>query len=308
MDFERFTRRLFPASRGSYTKDELALLQKEAEVSRAFRDSEKFVKKETGTLQLFLKFMDLRLNTRIKTEEIPAIDRELKDILADLKEERLKTLDNLGPKAPSAPASFQNHHPDALVGEIRTYLATRKNQKYDPDPLQSGFVIHLNLANGNNKESFGKVIMSGAKVLWTLDVEHILSIGDPRSAKHSVVAVGKDVKAAGIAQLKIDEKEDMYRTVESYKKRVIEYQQALQKAEKELDKQDILANIEEMERSIEDLQTSLGQWTPKQDAEPIVILDFDSGHYTPSKAWGDAVQGWNDAGFKVEWSRDARHV
>lgn len=305
MDFERFTKWGVLSNWGWYSPAEKALLAKELAVSQAFKQSEKFVKKETFTISLFVKFMDIRLNNSVKTSEIPAIDRELDGILAGLKEHRLETLDKLGPDAPGASAPFKNHQPDALVGEIRSYLAVRKKQGHNGDPLKSSFVIHLNLANvAPTLEQFQTVINSGAKVLWTLDVENILSIGDPQHAKHSVVAVGKDVQAAGIAQLKISDKKDMYLAIENYKQRITEYRRQYEQNPEDL----YLQQIETMQKDVDLWQETLGDWTPEHEAEPTVVLDFDSGHYTPSAAWGPAAGGWNKAGYKVEWSRTARHV
>jgi len=306
VDFERFTKWGALSNWGWYSGPERALLAKELEVSKAFTKSEGFIKKEESVLKLFVKFMAIRLNTSVTAAEMGTIDQDLDAILADLKEERLKTLDKLGPNAPSAPAPFSNHQKDALVGEIRSYLATRKKQEYDPDPLKSGFVIHLNLnlPAPPTLDQFQLVVKSGAKVLWTYDVDGILSIGDPRSTKHSIVAVGKDVKAAGIAQKKIDQNEDAFHTLEQYKRDV----ESLNEQLRIKFDSDVQANKEYKEQEIKILQESLGSWTPKPESNAPVILDFDSGHYTPSGAWGDAVKAWNKAGFQVEWSRDARHV
>jgi len=38
------------------------------------------------------------------------------------------------------------------------------------------------------------------------------------------------------------------------------------------------------------------------------VLDFDSGHYTPSEAWRRTVSAWNQLGYTVEFNPLGRHT
>jgi hypothetical protein len=140
--------------------------------------------------------------------------------------------------------------------------------------------------------------------LYTLDVDDILSIGDPRSTKHSVVAVGKDCKAAGIAQLAIDSKTDMYFSMEDHTRKAANFRRMLQ------DKQDpsVEENAKYYEAEAKKLKDVLQGWTPPPIETRIIELDFDSGHYAPSKAWKPAMEAWSAIGYTPRWSREAKHV
>ena len=88
------------------------------------------------------------------------------------------------------------------MNDIRVHLGHRKQRGAVQDPFLKGFVIHYQADLRNHGAvNFHKMIATGKPVLWALDVEGYLSIGDPQSNKHSVVVAGKKVYGAGTAQL-----------------------------------------------------------------------------------------------------------
>jgi hypothetical protein len=311
MQFARFTQYGTLSNWGWYSTAEKALLKKEDDVSKHFTRLEPFMKKKTELLVLFMDFMSIRVNHAVTALEMPQISQELDDIDASVKALRLDALDAAGDDVPQPTQTFKNHQPDALVGEIRTYLEYRKLNKYDTtNPFASGFVIHLNLKNLNTRTKFREIIDSGQKVNWALDKDDILSIGDPKSTKHSVVAVGQDVWAAGIAQLDLDPKLDLYLAMMGEADRVRAFETQAANTSDEKKKKELEENAKYWQGEVDRFNLALNGWKPPVDAVKgdTVVLDFDSGHYTPSGAWKAAKEGWNTVGYKVKWSRDARHV
>jgi hypothetical protein len=48
---------------------------------------------------------------------------------------------------------------------------------------------------------------------------------------------------------------------------------------------------------------------PEEDAAKIgktVVVDFDSGHYTPSEAWRRTASAWRKLGYTVEFNPEGR--
>lgn len=317
MNFKRFTQYGTLSNWGWYSNDEKALLKKEDELVKYFRSLEPFMKKNSDLLGLFMDFMAIRLDNAIETAQIPHVSAELDRIEAAVKELRLTRLDLGGDDVPEPTKLFENHQPAALAGEIRTYLQYRKtNAKvvgngsdahYETDPpFKVGFVIHL---NDQTREQFKSIIDTGCKVLWALDENDILSIGDPKSTKHSVVAVGKKVWGAGIAQLEIDSRLDAYLAMVSERERALDMRNKASDATGKT-KEEYEDNAKYLEQKADEYEQGLDGWQPPNEGgrPDTVVLDFDSGHYTPSGAWKAAQRAWSDVGYKVKWSRDARHV
>lgn len=208
------------------------------------------------------------------------------------------------------PPVFQNHHPDALPAEIRSYLEFRKTNHYSDD-LRAGFVEHLDLQHPR-ADRFNEIMRSGMRVNWTYDVDDILSIGDPRSTKHSVVALGKDVHGAGTAQIKLDPATENYLaarelrlTAEEYRKQADTYRRDGRHADAGIC-DDEANGCEKTARELEDELPD--GFRPEQGGPMTVILDFDSGHYTPRGAREISASAWVRAGYIVEWSTDSRFV
>jgi hypothetical protein len=147
---------------------------------------------------------------------------------------------------------------------------------------------------------------TGSKVLYTLDVAGILSIGDPRSTKHSVVAVGQTVKAAGIAQLEIDDRTDVYMSMRDYEQRARDLQATIDTDGDP--KKDLAANVAYYRHEAQELRVKLAGYVPPPVLTRNVLIDFDSGHYAPSKAWREAMAAWTAAGYRAKWNPESRRV
>jgi hypothetical protein len=143
-------------------------------------------------------------------------------------------------------------------------------------------------------------------VLYKVDVHDILSIGDPASTKHSVVAVGEKCKAAGIAQLEIDDRTDVYKSMKDYERKGVEIRQRI--ADKGDPKGDLVANAEYYEKQVADLGVQLNGYVPPPVASKTIMIDFDSGHYAPNQAWKEAMTAWAAAGYTAKWSTISRRV
>ncbi len=293
MKFARFATYGLFSNWGSYTEAENELLSLEGDIAKLIKDNQWIVEVVSAkqTVQNFLTIQTNNSVLEIEMQEIGRKLREIKDTLASV----------IG-KSPT----FRNHQPDALVGEIRTHLAHRKDAQF------TGFgakVIHyqadLRLHNAAN---FHALLAKGQKVLWALDVDGYLSIGDPIGNKHSVVAVGHDVKGAGIAQLKIDQKTDTYLSMVDQNTRALALESQARETNDKKKKEELVENAEYLKKMAKEYRSALGSWTPPANSEKIIELDFDSGHYAPREAWKESTKAWNAAGYKVVWSSTAKFV
>ncbi len=308
MQFNRFTRFGFFSNWGSYSPTEVRLLDKEAEVGQYINSLEGFIRAKAPVKWLINRFRQIELNTAVKENEYSSLEVELDQMIKGIKEIRLNVLNRGGKDIPNAPTTFPNHQPAALVGEIQTFLDYRKRNRNKGDFFSTGFVIHYQAdLKQNNAANFHQVVRSGGKVLYTLDVDGILSIGDPRSTKHSVVAVGKQCKAAGIAQLEIDDRTDMYKSMIDQKSRALDLKTRLENGEDD-PKNDLRNNMEYLQHEAQSLESQLNGWVPPVNQTNTVLIDFDSGHYHPNQAWKEAMQGWAMAGYKAKWNPDSRRV
>ena len=302
MKFYRFSGRF--SNWGWYSPTETRLLKKEREAGEYLAALEGFVR-ATGTYrQLAQQFRVIQLNTQVKESEYGAVEKQLDDIIANLAEKRLRMLDKGGAKIPAAPRTFPNHQPEALIGEIRNYLAARSIDRSNPHTAAPGFVIHY---GASTAEAFKAKIQTGGKVLYTVDVDNILSIGDPRTAKHSVVAVGKDCKAAGIAQLEIDPRMDVYLSAQDYRNRAGDLQRQIDLGVPD-PRGELKANHSYLIDSASQLEVGLQGYIPPVIVSDTVSIDFDSGHYAPSAAWKEAMAAWRTAGYVAKWSRTSRRT
>jgi hypothetical protein len=288
---------------GWYSPTETALLKKEREAGEYVDSLEDFVRGTGAYQRIVQRFRAIELNTKVKESEYGAVGKELDDIVSELAAKRLRVLDKGGARIPDATKVFPNHQPDALIGEIRSYLAARKIDRANPETTTPGFVIHYHV---NTAEAFKARIQTGGKVLYTVDVDDILSIGDPRTAKHSVVAVGKTCKAAGIAQLEIDPRTDIYLSAQDYRNRAADLQHQIDEGH------DARGDLEENRRYLvkeaKQLEVGLQGYVPPPIDSLTVLIDFDSGHYAPSAAWKEAMGAWRSAGFTAKWSPTSRRT
>jgi Domain of unknown function (DUF4157) len=204
--------------------------------------------------------------------------------------------------------------PANLTQQQRRFLAGRFTGLNDRQVYERGFIVRYQ----NYPERFHRMMRQG-KVLWTLDVDNILSIGSPANNKHAVVAGGKDVWAAGEASLKS--------AVDYYKERGDITDKHLNLwgdiAGKDLEiatwiqlgqNNDAQRVTQEKNELIQEIggQTVFDWITQIQEeiapGDLTVVLDFGSGHYAPRGAWKKATDAWKAAGFKVEWDSRSQWV
>lgn len=302
MKFYRFSGRF--SNWGWYSPTESRLLKKEREAGEYVAALEDFVRATATYGRWVARFRAIQMNTQVKESEYSAVEKELDDITAELAEKRLRMLDKGDAKIPDAPRTFPNHQPAALIGEIQNYLAARSIDRSNPQTAAPGFVIHY---SAGTAEAFRAKIQTGGKVLYTVDVDNILSIGDPRTAKHSVVAVGKDCKAAGTAQLEIDSRMDVYLSAQDYRNRAADLQRQIDLGAPDL-RGELEANRAYLIDAASQLEVGLQGYIPPLIVSETVSIDFDSGHYAPSGAWKEAMAAWRAAGYVAKWSRTSRRT
>jgi hypothetical protein len=303
MRFNRFTVLGFLSNWGWYSAAETTLLALEDTVGRELASLEDFIRAKPPVKALLTRFAQIRSNNAVKESQYGALTLELQRMAEEAKQIRLNVLNRGGTDIPDAPVTFPNHQPGALVGEIRTFLEYRKTNRAKGDPFRAGFVIHY---NASRQAEFDAVMDTGSKVLYTLDVAGILSIGDPRSTKHSVVAVGQTVKAAGIAQLEIDDRTDVYMSMRDYEQRARDLQATIDTDGDP--KKDLAANVAYYRHEAQELRLKLAGYVPPPVLTRNVLIDFDSGHYAPSKAWREAMAAWTAAGYRAKWNPESRRV
>jgi hypothetical protein len=304
MRFSRFTSYGRLTDWGWYSTKEKELLELERKVAKRLTKYE-WASEIAKVKPLVQEFLKIQTNTSVQFEQYGEIESRLKSML--------EILTNLTKR--EVPV-FSNHQPDALVGEIRTHLAARSLARAGRVGPTTAMVIHFNtryaetIGNGipdPRLVSFCQMIDSGQKVLWAFDIEEILSIGDPGSNKHSVVAVGQEVFGAGTAQLKLDPKTDQYLAMQDSARRAMEFEnRAGQLEEGDRARNDLLENAMELRKWVEIERQALGDWQPPAHGTRKIELDFDSGHYAPRSAWLASEAAWVMAGYEPEWSTTSK--
>lgn len=280
------------------------MLATELKVGQYLASLEDFIRRKQLVKNLIHEFQMIQNRNDVKESEYSALQVKLDSLAEQAKKIRLEVLSRGGSDVPDAPKTFPNHQPAALIGEIRSFLEHRKQNRHKQDPFSSGFVIHYHTTTAG---AFKEIVNTGSKVLYTVDVDGILSIGDPKSTKHSVVAVGKECKAAGIAQLEIDDRRDLYEGMRDYERKALEMQKQLN--EKGDDKEGSLkANIAYCMQQANERSIQLAGWTPPVQNINTVLIDFDSGHYSPRQAWKEALQAWRTVGYTAKWNANSRWV
>jgi hypothetical protein len=168
------------------------------------------------------------------------------------------------------------------------YQHYKKNRNAPED--QRPFIIHYN--NSTARDFHTKLAMK-QKFLWTIDTDGILSIGSTQHNFHAVVAAFADVFAAGTGSLETCKEEDeFFMNLE------------LERLYKQV-----------KEDGVDDRDNhyfpppSLKGLLKKPNVKPTnrVILDFDSGHYHPSKCWAITEHVWQQAGYVAVKSTTSRH-
>lgn len=304
MRFSRFNSYGFLSNWGWYSPKEKELLETELKVGQYLASLEDFVRRKQLVKNLIQEFQAIQNRNDVKESEYGALQVKLESLADQARKIRLEVLSRGGSDIPDAPKTFPNHHPTALIGEIRSFLEYRKQNRHRPNPFSSGFVIHY---HATTAVAFKAIVNTGSKVLYTLDVNGILSIGDPKSTKHSVVAVGKECKAAGIAQLEIDDRRDLYEGMKDCERKAQDMQEDLNKQgdDREGSKK---ANITYYQQQAKERKIQLQGWTPPVQDINTVLIDFDSGHYAPRQAWKEALQAWRAAGYAAKWNPNSKWV
>lgn len=296
MKFARFDS--FLSFLSSYSTVERALLDKELAVAKYLKQNPwlSAVPKAQPEIKSFL---DIQMNRAVREDEYFSIAVELDSILQNLK--------NFTGKADRA---FDNRQPDALVIEIRNHLANRRAARQNPGQANLAKVISYKADLRNHKAAnFHAMMATRQQVLWTLDTEGYLSIGDPNGNKHSVVAVGKTVLGAGLARLKIEARDDAYFSALDQRQRAKECRRmAAASGITDKDKQVYLENADMMDQMAKAYEEELGSYRPSSKSLRLVELDFDSGHYAPREAWRPSTKAWNEAGYEVVWSSTSKFV
>lgn len=303
MRFSRFSSLGFLTNWGWYSPKEKELLELETEIARQLTANPQII--GVGRMvSLVPEFLALQNNQSVDVADYGAIEIKLKTLR-----------DNINGLIKSTNPVFRNHQPDALVGEIRTHLAMRTNARAGRARRTTAIIVHFNpnfpkTHQGQQDPRLGQfreLIATGQKFLWAYGVDDILSIGDPNSNKHSVVAVGKDVYGAGIVQLKLDPRTDQYMAMMDQDARAAEMEKnARQFPETDSTRKLLLENAGELRKMADFERKALSGWVPPQHASEVVELDFDSGHYSPRAAWVKAEEAWGLAGYRVEWSTTSR--
>jgi len=209
-------------------------------------------------------------------------------------------------------------HSSKLTKEQTAFLAgTLMDAK---SAFDRGFIARYQ----DDPAHFKKMIAFGS-VMWTLDVQGVLSIGSERQGnKHAVVSGGMDVWGAGKAEIEsaytkllsdgaVTRKDlEQFINIEEWQGKIDQYKQQGMKPS-----------------DYKNLVDEVGEWTAQLGAEKYqqikllventteemvkqatqtVVLDFDSGHYQPKLGWKKAHDAWTAAGFNVKWNSMGRFV
>jgi hypothetical protein len=170
-------------------------------------------------------------------------------------------------------------------------------------------------------------IRTGALLIWVFTVDGRLTVGAGNETKHSVLAGGADVWAAGRVQLKIDEALDSYHSWRQMLDDAAAYAESSD-SEVALGAAAYYAMADEIRSEHEGAWKSAGfgldrsqthdaknDETGKEEqlieqtdenAREVVVVDFDSGHYQPTKAWQQTIHVWESLGYQVEFDPSGR--
>lgn len=307
MQFHRFTQLGCLSNWGWYSPQEKQLLSQEVAVGKAISELEPFIR-TSPSLQIHLnEFHAIQTNMSVRVQEYATVGQDLDRLAKAIVTARLNILNADGDDIPASAGAFLNHHPEALIGEIQSFLEYQHAQRQAGrvDPFEVGFRIKYQ----QDPAEFDEIMEAGGKVLYTVSIDDILTIGDPRSTKHSVVAAGVDCKAAGIAQLDIDEKTDVYRAAQDYLQQVqVLDQRMLGLSPDSHAWKEFKENRDVKQEGADELLAGLAGWVPPPQQTRRVLINFDSGHYTPHSAWKEAMAAWRAAGYEPRWSPDSRRV
>lgn len=226
---------------------------------------------------------------------------------ADLPEDQVKDAPVLGPTHsskldPNQTAFLAGKLIDAKAAFDRGFIA-----RYQDDPAH-----------------FKKMIAFGS-VMWTLDVQGVLSIGSERQGnKHAVVSGGMDVWGAGKAEIEsaytrllsegaVTRKDlEQFINIEEWQGKIDQYKRQKMNPS---DYKNLVDEVAEWTQQLgvdkyQQIKLLVEQTTSEMEkqATQTVVLDFDSGHYQPKLGWKKAHDAWTAAGFNVKWNSMGRFV
>jgi hypothetical protein len=336
MSFARFSSWGPLSNWGSYSKEETELLRRETELARFLATLEPWAASDAAIMRELTTFSGVQKGT-IAEPQYKDASQGMSGIEDRVRVRRAALLNENPNRGGEAPV-FKNHHPDALVGEIEQFLgrrgidasafllnvpipgendafeAERAHAKSDAD-LEREFETALQ----QRVAQFHAKIASEGELLWVYSIEGILGIGSKDENKHSVVGRGSDVWAAGTVRLKIDEGETHFGRYRTAQQKIGFFTEMIAKLE-----QDTTIDESKRKHQIMEFKANLAYQSGDADqakaeyeklgfdpeqagkAAKTVIVDFDSGHYTPSKAWARAAWAWRNLGYKVEFNPHGR--
>jgi hypothetical protein len=180
------------------------------------------------------------------------------------------------------------------------------------DPL---WLKALEASIGERMTRLREKLESYGEMNWTYSTDGLLSAGSKEDSKHPVVGAGADVWAAGTVRLKISEGETLWRRWKSGMEKAEGYRQqaAAVKADTSLTEKERGVKLKDLEISEKTYLEDAGLnkeayeaagYAPEAQAttKKTVVVDFDSGHYTPSEAWRRTSYAWRKLGYNVEYN------
>ena len=225
----------------------------------------------------------------------------------------------------SKPKLYENNQADHYWDELRQYSAYKREFAGADTAYDRGTIIRY---SSGTSEAFNALLHEG-KVLYTYDKDSQLSIGSNAGPiKHAIVAGNKEVKAAGMAVVKLTEAQASKGEFDAVTAKVAHWTGVLAECEeaaraiirrfegRDLRLGEIAEQLEgDEQETVYTYKTccdQLDHWRPEMarlgdlDHEDIVAskdshvqLDNESGHYHPGpKTKAEAFEGWNAAGYR----------
>ena len=237
---------------------------------------------------------------------------QIRELLKDIPE----MISKFRPNLQNSPRIFANKHAGSLSTEANQREGFRITQKWidkQSNPPGTIKVYHGN-PGGAPDIAFHNFLQTGSTLLWTWDTKGRLAIGDSHQInKHSIVAQGERVRAAGEVKFHLTPRMGLQRQRAGSERTIANHRRVmhLPGPDGKIDPHMWQIMIEQEEEVIAEIDDALG----KLPADPIeaaaipgpagaygtVTLDFGSGHYCPSGNVFAAVMKWRSIGYRVRW-------
>jgi hypothetical protein len=301
-----------------YIPLERGLQAKEKEVGAYVASLEDWVKAAPTVKALVGEFEGIKTTPLAASDYQPTMWR-LSKLLIALREARAAVLNEQG-RVRGEGGPFSNRLAAGMIGEVNEFLApgeklritvpvdpaesVDKAAEQAPDDLRWAGGVAATITG--EQKRLRAALEDGGSVVWVYTANGLLTIGT--NTKHSVLAAGADVRAAGQARLSLppDEGRDSYFGAHQARQRARELEEQIAKIGEGKQKSDLQANLEHSRKEAERLEekaTRLGfdPSKPRDKGQATILVDFNSGHYHPSQAWKATHQAWESLGYKVEW-------